>query len=304
MSIVRFSIAVTVIVGVAVGGWQVTRELRENPRNAPAVAAVPLTPPQLETDGFLAADATWLARTLALPKNATLVGLDLDQLRERLLAQGQVQTAVLTKVFPSTLKVRITERTPVARVRAQVGTNPPQVFLVARDGVMFAGVGYEDALLKTMPWLDPQRIGRDGDGLPRIAGMNVVAELLGKAKLEAEHLYLHWHLVSLARLNSDAEIDVQTASGGTIVFSAASDFYTQIARLDVTLDKLAVQGAVFKRINLANGRDVTVTLETPAVVGPGAKTPASVASTATRKPSVLPSPSAFGSFSTKSKSAP
>lgn len=305
-SILRFSIALTVIMGVAVGGWQITRELRESPRNAPAVAAVPLTAPLLETDGFLAADATWLARTLALPKNATLVGLDLDQLRDRLLAQGQVQTAVLTKVFPATLKVRITERTPVARVRAQLGTSAPQVFLVARDGVVFPGAGYEDALLKTLPWLDPLRISRDDSGLARIAGMTVVAELLGKAKLEAEHLYAQWHLVSLARLNTDAEVDVQTVAGGTIVFSASTDFFTQIAKLDVTLDKLSAQGAVFKRINLANGRDVVVTLESPVIpagAAAGNKLPAA-ASQAARKASVLPSSSAFGSFSTKSKSVP
>lgn len=302
----RLSIAVTVIVGVAAGGWQITRELRENPRNAPAVPAVPLTAPQLETDGFLSTDATWLARTLALPKNATLIGLDLDQLRARLLAQGQVQTAVLTKVFPSTLKVRITERTPLARVRAQIGASEPQVFLVARDGVMFAGAGIEDALLKTLPWLDSLSITRDLDGLARVAGMNVVAELLGKAKLEAEHLYAKWHLISLTRLNTDAEIDVQTTSGGLIVFSAASDFFTQIAKLDLTLDKLSAQGAVFKRINLGNGRDVTVTLESPVIPAiAGAKPPAAGAALSTpRKASAPPSVSAFGSFSLKSKSVP
>lgn len=307
-SILRFSIALTVIVGVAVGGWQITRELRENPRNAPAVAAVPLTAPQLETDGFLSADATWLVRTLALPKNATLIALDLDQLRERLLAHGQVQTAVLTKVFPSTLKVRITERTPIARVRAQIGSQEPQVFLVARDGVMFAGAGIEDALLKTLPWLDSLSVTRDIDGLARVAGMNVVADLLGKAKLEAEHLYAKWHLISLTRLNTDAEIDVQTTSGGLIVFSATSDFFTQIAKLDLTLDKLSAQGAVFKRISLGNGRDVTVTLESPvipAIAGAGPKSPAAATALSTpRKASAPPSASAFGSFSLKSKSVP
>ena len=77
---VRFAVAVIVIVGVLVGIWQVTHELRENSRTAPAVAAVPLGPPRLETDGFLGADPGWLVRTLALPLNASLIGLDLDEL--------------------------------------------------------------------------------------------------------------------------------------------------------------------------------------------------------------------------------
>lgn len=306
-STLRFSITVSVLVGVVFGGWQVIRALRENPRNAPAVAAVPLRAPKLETDGFLGTDATWLARTLALPKNASLMGLDLEQLRDRLLAQGQVNTAVLTKIFPATLKVRITERTPIARVMAQLPGNEPKVFLVARDGVVFAGIGYETALLDTLPWLEPLKLSHNGDGFIPIAGMGVVAELLGKAKLEAEHLYATWRVVSLARLNTDAEIDIRTAAGATVVFSATSDYFSQIANLDLALDKLAAQGAAFKRINLANGRDVTVTMEQPIVpaVAPGklaAGKPvsATTANVIPRKaaPPHLP---AFGNFSTKSK---
>ena len=229
--------------------------------------------------------------------------IDLDQLRDRLLAQGQVQTAVLTKVFPSTLKVRLTERTPIARVMAQIGSGAPQAFLVARDGVVFAGAGIEPALLSTLPWLEPLRLTREGEGFAPIAGMGVAAELLGKAKLEAEHLYTKWHVVSLARLNTDAEIDVRTKSDGLIIFSATNDFFTQLAKLDVTLDKLAAQGAVFKRINLANGRDVAVTLESPIAPiasGPG-KVPATPAAATARR---APNASAFGTFSTKSKFAP
>ncbi|MBC7368503.1 MAG: FtsQ-type POTRA domain-containing protein [Undibacterium sp.] len=299
-STLRFLIAVSVLAGVAVGGWQVTLALRENPRNAPAVAAVPVSAPKLETDGFLAADPRWLARTLALPKNATLMGLDLEQLRDRLLAQGQVNTAVLTKIFPATLKVRVTERSPIARVMAQVAGGKPQAFLVARDGVVFAGIGYEAELLNTLPWLEPLKLARDGDGFLPISGMGVVAELLGKAKLEAEHLYATWRVVSLARLNTDAEIDVRTASGATVVFSATSDYFSQIANLDLAMDKLTAQGAVFKRINLANGRDVTVTMDQPIVpIAPAGKS-TSAATPAARK-AATPHLPAFGNFSTNSK---
>ncbi len=297
LSTLRFSLTVSVLAGVAFGGWQVTRALRENPRNAPAVAAVPLNAPKFETNGFLASDPQWLTRTLALPKNATLMSLDLEQLRERLLAQGQVNTAVLTKVFPATLKVRITERSPIARV---MPAGEPKALLVARDGVVFNGVGYEAELLETLPWIETLKLSRDGDGFQPISGMGVVAELLGKAKLEAEHLYATWRVVSLARLNTDAEIDIRTISGATVVFSATSDYFSQIANLDLAMDKLMAQGAVFTRINLANGRDVTVTMDQPIIpVLPAGKSTSS-AKPAARKtaPPYLP---AFGNFSTKSK---
>jgi len=307
-SILRFSVAVIVIAGVLVGVWQVTSELRENSRNLPAVAAIPLNPPRLQTDGFLGADATWLVRTLALPRGATLISLDLDELRDRLLAQTQVRTAVLTKIFPSTLSVRLTERMPVARVMAQLASGEPQSLLVARDGVVFPGIGYEAAMINTLPWLEPMKLARTAAGFQPIDGMGVASDLIAKAKLEAEHLYASWRVVSLARLNADAEIDVRTQGGGIIVFSATSDYFTQLANLDLTLDRIAAQGATFKRINLANGRDVTVTLDatlaptTTALgkaVAPFNPDPASLV----RKPSSL-NASAFGNFSTKPKKAP
>jgi hypothetical protein len=313
-SIIRFAVVVIVIVGVLVGIWQVTHELRENPHTAPAVAAVPLGPPRFETDGFLGADPGWLVRTLALPRSASLIGLDLDELRQRLLAQSQVRTAVLTKIFPSTLRVRITERMPVARVMAQMANGEPQAFLVARDGVVFPGIGYEMALLNSLPWLEPMKLARTTNGFQAIEGMGAASDLIAKAQLEAEHLYATWRVVSLARLNADAEIEVRTASGGTIVFSAATDYFTQLANLDLTLDRIAAQGATFKRINLANGRDVTFTLDTPLPPTTSAtgKSASSTKSAPSPKAGVMPvgskpsSPptTAFGIFSTQPKKAP
>jgi len=307
-SILRFAVAVIVIVGVLVGIWQVTHELRESPNTAPAAAAVPLGAPRLETDGFLGADPGWLARTLALPRGASLIGLDLDELRERLLTHSQVRTAVLTKIFPSSLRVRITERMPVARVMAQLANGEPQAFLVARDGVVFPGIGYEIAMLNSLPWLEPMKLARTANGFQAIEGMGAASDLIAKAHLEAEHLYSSWRVVSLARLNADAEIEVRTASGGTIVFSATTDYFTQLANLDLTLDRIAVQGASFKRINLANGRDVTVTLETPllpstSAISKSAPSTKTGAMPVGSKPS-SPHTTAFGNFSTQPKKAP
>jgi cell division protein FtsQ len=242
-------------------------------------------------------------RTLALPRSASLIGLDLDELRQRLLAQSQVRTAVLTKIFPSTLRVRITERMPVARVMAQMANGEPQAFLVARDGVVFPGIGYEMALLNSLPWLEPMKLARTTNGFQAIEGMGAASDLIAKAQLEAEHLYATWRVVSLARLNADAEIEVRTASGGTIVFSAATDYFTQLANLDLTLDR-----------NLANGRDVTFTLDTPLPPTTSAtgKSASSTKSAPSPKAGVMPvgskpsSPptTAFGIFSTQPKKAP
>ena len=300
LSIVRSSLVFAVIVGVGVGGWQVFRVTHETFGKPSVSAATPLSSTQLETTGYLGGDATWLARTLALPRNATLMGLDLDGLRARLLAQGQVQSAVLTKVFPSTLRVQLTERTPVVRVMAQLPGAEPRQFLVARDGVVFSGVGFPAEIVESLPWLEPTKLVRDGDGFVPVAGMVVVADLLGKARIEAEHLYKTWRIVSLAALNTDAEVEVRTASGASMVFSASADTLSQIAKLDLILDRLAEQGSTFKRITLGGGRDVIVTLDVPLVPVATSASTKTAPATSPRRGSTSVSP-AFGNFSPSSK---
>jgi cell division protein FtsQ len=123
--------------------------------------------------------------------------------------------------------------------------------------------------------------------------MVVVAELLGKARLEAEHLYKTWHVVSLAGLNTDAEVEVRTASGAAVVFSVTADYLSQIAKLDLVLDRLAQQGASFKRITLGGGRDAVVTLDLPLIPAAG---PAMSSGVKSPGRAHSPSSAAFGNF--------
>src|SRR4051812_45219288 len=129
--------------------------------------------------------------------------LDLQQLRARLLADGQVSAASITRNFPDTIEVRIAERSPVARLHAQFENGEARTLLVARDGVVFAGSGFEPQRLELMPWLDGVKLTRTSGRFAPIEGMGAVADLLADARLEADHLYSTWQVVSLARLQSD-----------------------------------------------------------------------------------------------------
>ena len=227
----------------------------------------------LATDGVL--DHTWAERTLALPKNATLMSLDLYALRTRLLAHGQVKAVVLTRNFPATLAINIQERSPVARVQVQVGANPPCAFLVARDGVVYDGKNYDPALLNTLPWLDGVKLVRAGDGFAPIDGMDAVADLLVTARNQAEHLYRTFEVISLARLASDGELVVRSKDIPEITFSTRDDFFRQLARLDYVLDLARAQpDKPLKSVNLANGLQVPVTIDTVARLQNSAGAPA------------------------------
>ncbi len=256
--------AVVLLAALAWGGFEIAGTLRGKPEKLATAEAVPVKEVVLITDGVL--DQKWLVRTLALPKGLTLMQLDLYKLRTQLLASGQVRAATLTRTFPATLTVSLAENSPVARIKAQIGDEEPRMFLVARDGTIYDGVGFDTEMLETLPWLDGVKLTRAGDRFAPIAGMTTVADLLAKAKLEAEHLYRTWQVVSLSRLATDGEIDVRAAGVARIRFDTTRDYFRQLARLDSLLDAArAKTDQPIREINLATGTQVPVAFEDPAL---------------------------------------
>jgi cell division protein FtsQ len=279
--------------GLAWGGWMIVGAMAESPRVVPASArAVPMRAPELRTDGVL--PPLWVSTVLAVRPNASLMELDLDQLRRRLLSEPQVLTATLTRNFPDRLIVTLTERTPVARVMAEVD-GEVRALLVAKDGVMFAGEGHDPIAVAALPLIEGAALRKLGDSYLPIEGMSAAAELLMRAQLEAEHLYRTWRSVSVARLASDRELEVRTISGLTVVFNANTDYFRQLAKLDYLWEKIAGVPVVQARIDLSLGREVPVYLEVapPNGVEPAkaanAKTPAKAPSRS-EKPSFMSSP--------------
>jgi cell division protein FtsQ len=264
MATLRVGAAMTIVAVCGWGAWLVAASIRENTHAMPAAAkAAPMKAPELRTDGVL--DSAWLARTLDIPAKSSLLELDLDKLRTRLLGEPQVANATLTKNFPDRLIVTIAERSPVARVMTQM-LGEQRAFLVARDGVIYAGEGYDRATSDSLPWLDGVKIQPAGGGFRPIPGMEVAAELLSKARLEAEHLYATWAIVSLARLESDRKIEVRMKDGRHVIyFSTNDDFFRQLAKLDYIVDTLSARAADTEaKIDLSLGQDVPV-MVTPVV---------------------------------------
>ena len=244
------------------GGMQLASTFRDDPRKtSDTVKAAPLKDLVLVTDGVL--DQAWLTKTLAVKKGAPLMALDLYQLRARLLACGQVQSAALTRNFPNTLAVTITERPPVARLQISDGGDTRTLF-VARDGTVFEGINFDAKLVESLPWLAGMKLTRQSGVFEPVRGMESVADLIAKTKLEAEHLYIDWRTVSLARLESDREIEITTKSGTKITFSTNEDYFRQLANLDAIFDAArAHPEQVLKEIDLTVGKFVPVSVSAP-----------------------------------------
>ncbi len=270
-SVLRSLGVAVVIGGVAWGAWEVARALQENPAKTPEAAkAVPVRNLELTTDGVLRQE--WLARTLALPKNASLMELDLQALSARLVATGQVSAANLSKKLPHTLRAQVAERSPIARIMASHGGEQRKL-LVARDGVVFEGEGYPDDTLARLPWLDGVKLARSENRFLPLEGMALVADLLSRARLDAPHLYRTWQVVSLSRLESDSEIIVRTSPGTQVVFAANGDFFQQLAKLDYQWDSFVAMPTPPVKIDLSLGREVSIAFQPAAA--PAAKIPSS-----------------------------
>jgi hypothetical protein len=264
----------TVLTAVVWGGCRSVEVLRHGPEKMPAMMKkTPVKDVLLVTDGVL--DHPWVVATLALPKGASLLDLNLEDLRERLLASGQVRTAKLAWNLPDTLAVTLSERSPVARLKAGFPDGVQKELLVARDGVVFVGADFDPAMIATLPWLEGFTLARRNGVFVPIAGMDKVEDLITKAKFEAEERYRTWEVVSLERLLADGEIEVRTESGTRIVFGTREDYFRQLARLDTVLDVAAKMhpDKTPEVINLALGPQVPVTFmaaATPAPINRGA----------------------------------
>ena len=271
MGAMRAAIGAAVIAGVSWGAWEVVAVLRDNPDAMPEAAKSDrVRSLVLATDGVL--DKVWLAKTLSIAPESTLMGLDLNQLRLKVLADPQVSAAAIVRNFPDTLTVRISERSPVARLMAQSEGAAPRMLLVSRDGVAFSGTGFDAAMVDTLPWVDGIKISRVGGSLAPIEGMRTVSDLLASAKLEAENLYRNWQVISLARLATDGEIEVHTREGMKIIFGTKEDYLRQIARLDLLVDESKDPTRPLREVNLALGAQVPVSYgkAAPVLGGPPA----------------------------------
>ncbi len=261
------TIAAVVIGGVAVwGGFEIWRTLQLEPTRLTSTGkSEPVRHVDVRTDGVL--DQAWVTRVLALPAGAALMELDLFALQERLVAGGQVHSAVLSRKFPDTLVVTLQERTPVVRIRAGVGPGEAQDFVVARDGTVYLGVGYSEPLIASLPWLKVSALLRAGDGFVPLEGMQKVADRLVTAQANAPALYRSWSVVDVDGLEADGELRVSCALAShpgqrtEVVFGTREDFLTQVAFLDATLEQISLRPHLPApaRINLAvGGRQVPV----------------------------------------------
>ncbi|MEZ5276410.1 MAG: FtsQ-type POTRA domain-containing protein [Opitutaceae bacterium] len=213
--------------GIGLGIWYLDR-------GSEAVGVVakanPIEEIILVTDGVLSDE--WINRRLQIPAEAGLMDVDIQAIKTRLESDGQVAAATISRRFPSTLVVSLNERTPVARLVTRGEDGGSVVYLVAVDGVLYKGFGYDEELIARIPFLDGIRLVRRGGGFAPISRLDDVVSLFTLAEQIAPHLVGEWRIVALDRRPF---IVVRTREVNEIIFEPGS-YRNQLARLDYILD--------------------------------------------------------------------
>jgi cell division septal protein FtsQ len=218
---------------------------------------------EVQTDGVIAPEQ--LRRWSGIKPGANLIALDLASVKRNLQLVSTIDSVSIERVLPRTLKIRVTERKPVAQVnvpRAD-GKNGIAISIFQLDGNGFV-MQPLDLRLCTIPLsqLDAQ--------LPVIAGLNGyqlqpghrVESPQAQAALKLVGAFKHSpmaELVDLRRIDVSAPgvIVATTGQGGEITF-ALDNLEQQLARWRKIYDLGMSQNKIIASLDLAVANNVPV----------------------------------------------
>ena len=249
------------------GFFQLFRILnRDTKRAVMSVTVNPVEGILFRTDGVLT--ERWLEETIGRQIGIPIMEIDIFALKGMLEKSAQVEFASVERIFPGDLRIEIIERKPVLRLLTASADGKRHLKLVARDGVVYQGIGYSRNALQQLPYLQPYRHS-DGSYFP-LRGIELVVELLDLVRSTQPKFFDTWQVVSLQHCNGSAGlpgqiIEVRSKQIPKIVFSVSKDFSLQLDRLmyilsyfekngDPSLERidLSLQGAA--AVQLSSGR--------------------------------------------------
>ena len=214
------------------------------------------------TDGVLGRN--FIKRTLQIPENATLMDLELKDLRSKLEREPQIAFARVRRRFPSTLQVEISEHKPLYRLFIRPKKGIPEMWLVSGAGVIYKGKDFRNATLRALPYLnpDPSLLKKDErNGYQRIPVLEKVSPLLEIARSDFPELYREWKVVSFLRPDADesdpgAYVLIESRRVKEIRF-APRDYPAQLRRLKYLLLEPGFKNKKsIDSIDLSHGRSV------------------------------------------------
>jgi cell division protein FtsQ len=254
------------------GEWALDRLVYENQTFA-------IKQIDIQTDGVIAADQ--LRRWAGVRLGENLLALDLARVKRDLELVPLISSVSLERVLPRTLRIRVTEREPVAQV------NVPRA---SRHGGVEVVVFHLDAEGYVMVPLDPRQrttpLNHTNDVLPVLIGMKLTEIQPGQSvespqaraalRLVGEFACSPMAgLVDLRRIDVGApEVLIVTTAQGSEVTFGLNDLERQLRRWRRIHDEGQRQGKNLATLDLAVTNSIPARwLEASALPIPPAKTP-------------------------------
>lgn len=234
---------------------------------------------EVQTDGVVAVEQ--LRRWAGVKPGDNLLALDLARVKRDLELVPQVKTAAIERVLPRTLRIRVTEREPLAQAyapqpRPDGRGYDMRVFQVDNEGAVMAPLGLRQ---RTTPL-------PAGEQLPTLAGIDPI-NLANGRKLEGSQVraaldlilaFERSPMVGLADLQridvSSPGVLIATTGQGSEVTFALMDFERQLKRWRLIHDHCLVEGKSIAALDLAVPSNIparTVDARTVAPIPPKRK---------------------------------
>lgn len=268
---VLFGAAVVLFLGWRGVDWAVREFVTENPAFATKTI-------DLQTEGVLTVEA--LRKMAGVRVGENLMSLDLARIKRDLELLEFIQFAAVERVLPDTLRIRVTERVPVAQVvvlrpNAAGGYVAVPHLLDATGHVMMPPT-------RTMV-ADPTAL--QIDWLPALVGVNPV-DLKPGRQVESTQvraalkLLTHFERSAMFGRSDIRRVDVSglevltvtTSTGGEITFASHRDFDTQLRRWRAVQDVATQQGKVISTLDVSISQNLPARwVEASSVPAPPAK---------------------------------
>jgi cell division septal protein FtsQ len=233
----------------------------------------------VQTDGIL--NATAICKWASVRNGDNLLALDLVQVKRDLEAQPCIYSVAVERLLPNTLRLRVSEREPVA----QTTIMQPRV-----DGTYEAVIYHLDELGFAMKPLDPQLMAQQPavpfDRLPVLLGIEMGQVKLGKqvdspqirAALQLLEQFDHSPMMGLAEIKwvnvAYPEVLLATTSQNAEVTFSLSNFNLQLRRWRQIFEYYQQKGNAIASIDLSIANNLPVHLVAANTVQPMTPKPA------------------------------
>ena len=209
----------------------------------------------VRTDGVLAAEQ--LRRWAGVKAGQNLLALDLARVKRDLELVSMIKSVAVERVLPHTLRLRVTERDPVAQVRYQVRTNNAQIVTLQIDSDGWV-------MLPIDPRQRATAMTQTNEALAEVRGVNLSEIIPGRRIESAQARAALQLIVAFDRSPMSGVVDLQTVDvsspqilvvttvqNSQITFSTTQDLNAQLRRWRAIHDEATRQGKAIYALDLS-----------------------------------------------------